>query len=85
MPRACMRSAMKSRKSTIGLNAKRMGGDPRSNLAELESAARDSIAFAADLPFDDHVWKIQEATADQRVIQLWFTVALPHLDRSFHP
>ena len=52
-----------------------MGGDRRSNLKELESAARYSIAFAADLPFDDHVWKIQYTTADQDMTQLWFTVA----------
>lgn len=67
-------SVMKSRKSTIGLNPNRMGGDRRSNLAELENAGRNSIAFSAELRFDDHVWEIQHKTADQDMVRLWFTV-----------
>ncbi|MCK1704913.1 hypothetical protein IVA86_26760 [Bradyrhizobium sp. 146] len=65
---------MKRSKSTIALNPHLMRAECRANLALLERAARNSIAFGADLRFDDDVWRIQEDAADRRMCQLWFKV-----------
>lgn len=58
----------------IALNADLMSGNPLANLALLEEAARSSIAFSPDLPFDDDVWEIQSSSANRRRSRLWFTV-----------
>ena len=61
----------------IALDADSVSGNPQDNLFRLERAARKSIAFGSDLPFDDDSWLIQERTADRRPITLWFTVRQP--------
>jgi hypothetical protein len=58
----------------IALNADLMSGDPHANLAQLEAAARDSIAFGPALRFDDDGWEIQSPTANRERCRLWFTV-----------
>ena len=70
-----MKSAKhRAKKPLIALNADLTCGDPRANLVLLEKTARDSIAFGADLGFDDHKWEIQEGAADTKRCVLWFTV-----------
>ncbi|MET3973024.1 hypothetical protein [Bradyrhizobium sp. S3.9.1] len=59
---------------SIALGSERMTSDAHDNLAILESAARDSIAFGDGLAFDAEAWKIRIRSANRRPVTLWFKV-----------
>ncbi|SEH87722.1 tyrosine-type recombinase/integrase [Tardiphaga sp. OK245] len=70
---------MKRKKSalaglSIALDPLAMGGDPKANLERMVLAARNSVAFGADLAFDDDNWEVRSSTANNRKSTLWFTV-----------
>ncbi|MET4717150.1 hypothetical protein ABIF63_001256 [Bradyrhizobium japonicum] len=60
-------------KFVIALDGKTASADPRENLERLARAARDSLSFGPELPFEAESWTIRQETANSRAATLWFT------------